>query len=164
NRILAAAFSSDGRTVLTGGMDASARLWNAATGKSRGAPLLQSHTVQNVIFSLHGASFATESRDGELRLWELKDEQPGVASLAAPDKLQAVCPHGDATVAFTGSGRTGAGEARLWDVATGKPRGDVLPHPHTVRSVAVSADGANLLTGCDDGIVRVWDAAASRLL
>ena len=38
--VLAVAFSPDGKTVLTGGLDGTARLWEAVTGKPLSEPLL----------------------------------------------------------------------------------------------------------------------------
>jgi WD40 repeat protein/serine/threonine protein kinase len=168
NHLVGAAFSGDGQTLLTASADATARLWDVATGKQRGAALPCRYPM-NVVFSPQGGNFAVESRYGdeyvgELRFWEINHERPTMVSLAARDNFQAMCFHRDATVVFTGSGRARAGEARLWDLATGKPLGEALAHPAAVNAVAVSPDGSTLLTGCDDGMVRVWDAATSRLL
>ena len=45
---------------------------------------------------------------------------------------------------------------RLWDVATGMPRGAPLPHHGPVTAVAFSPDGTTALTGSDDGTARLW--------
>jgi WD40 repeat protein len=163
--LVGAAFSSDGQTLLTGGKDGTARLWDVTTGKQRGA-VLRSRTVANVLFSLEGGNFAVQSGYGgrESFFWEMNRELPSIVNLAAQDKLQAMCFHRDAAVVFTGGGRAAAGEARLWDVVTGKPLGEVLAHPAAVSAVAVSPDGSTLLTGCNDGMARLWDAATSRPL
>src|SRR5262249_15570455 len=125
NDLVGAAFSSDGQTLLTGDIDGNARLWDVTTGKQRGAALRCRHRT-HVVFSLQGGTFAVEGRYasgdlGELRFWEMNHERPTTVSLAAQDNLSAMCFHRDATVGFTGCGRAGVGEARLWDLATGRP-------------------------------------------
>jgi WD40 repeat protein len=52
--------------------------------------------------------------------------------------------------------------ARLWEVATGKPRA-VLRHPAAVWAVAFSPDGRTLLSGCKDNRARLWDLATGKL-
>jgi WD40 repeat protein/tRNA A-37 threonylcarbamoyl transferase component Bud32 len=50
------------------------------------------------------------------------------------------------------------GPARLWDLATGTPRGEPLNHPRGVRAAAFSSDGATIVTGGVDGMARLWNA------
>ena len=53
--------------------------------------------------------------------------------------------------------------ADLWDTATGRHLG-ALAHPGgLVLGVAFSRDGL-LATGCEDKVVRVWDATGRELL
>src|SRR5262249_35968623 len=56
------------------------------------------------------------------------------------------------------------GTVRLWDAASGQPRGDALRHPDWISDVAFSPDGGLLLTGCGDGKARLWDAATGSAL
>jgi WD40 repeat protein len=51
---------------------------------------------------------------------------------------------------------------RVWDLATRRERAALTGHKRRVWSVAVTPDGATLLSGGDDCAVRVWDVAAER--
>ena len=70
------AFSPDGKTVLTGSDDKTARLWDAATGNGSGRPLEHQGAVWAVAFSPDGKSILTGSRDGTARLWDGEVGQP----------------------------------------------------------------------------------------
>jgi WD40 repeat protein len=111
--VAAAAFSPDGRFILTGSWDGTARLWDAQTG----APLrtLAGHEslVSAAAFSPDGRFILTGSWDGTARLW---DAQTGAA-------LRTLTGHdGPVTAAaFSPDGRfivTGSADrtARIWAV------------------------------------------------
>jgi WD40 repeat protein len=63
-------------------------------------------------------------------------------------------------VATAGKDRT----ARVWDVATGVPRGCFSGHTDWVLAVAFSPEGGRLLTGSADRTARLWNVAAEREL
>jgi uncharacterized coiled-coil protein SlyX len=80
SQVNAVAFSPDGRTVLTGSSDQTARLWDAATGKPIGEPLRHDGSVSAVAFSPDGRTVLTGSGFRTARLW---DAATGKASRCA---------------------------------------------------------------------------------
>ncbi len=81
--VFAVAFSPDGKTVITGSQDKTARLWDAATGQPRGQPLTHQGSVTAVAFSPDGKTVITGSLDNTARLWhvaELPEELERVAT------------------------------------------------------------------------------------
>jgi WD40 repeat protein len=73
-------FSPDGRLVLTGSGDRTARLWDAATGKPIGMPLTHDVGVVAVAFSVTGDAVLTKTADGIVRRWDR------AADTAGPDE------------------------------------------------------------------------------
>jgi WD40 repeat protein len=71
------AFSPDGRLVLTGGGDRTARLWDAATCKPIGMPLAHPAAVVAAAFSGNGEAVLTKTDDGIVRRWELATDATG---------------------------------------------------------------------------------------
>ncbi len=64
------AFSPDGKTILTGSYDKTARLWDAATGRPLGQPMEHSGWVSSVAFSPDGKTILTGCDDNTAQLWD----------------------------------------------------------------------------------------------
>jgi WD40 repeat protein len=83
---VSAAFSPDGTRVVTASNDKTARVWDAATGKSLAIALEHQREVVSAAFSPDGTRVVTASFDNTARVWETRlDETPcaGWPALAA---------------------------------------------------------------------------------
>jgi WD40 repeat protein/serine/threonine protein kinase/tetratricopeptide (TPR) repeat protein len=154
-----AAFSPDGKTIATASEDGTARLWDAATGRTIGQPMEHSDLVNSVAFSPDGKMIITGSWDRTARLWDASTGLPLGPPIKHPDavRLAAFSPDGRTIV-------TGCQDhlARLWDAATGTPISQPLEHRGTVYTALFSADGRSILTGSRDGMARLWDGEVSQ--
>jgi WD40 repeat protein/tetratricopeptide (TPR) repeat protein len=153
--VVALAFSPDGRTLLAGGADKAARLWDLSTGEAR--VLRHQGPVVALAFRSDGRECVTGSWDGTARLWDPATGEQIGQPLAHLGKVLAVAFSADGSLVLTGGENH---NARLWDAATGKPVGPPLRQRDEVRAVAFRPDGGAVVTAGDDGAALLWATPA----
>jgi WD40 repeat protein len=144
-----ARFSPSGAIVVTGDAGGSVRLWRTRDGR-RLATGRQPGPVEDAVFVQDGKTLATAGRAGAT-IWSVPSGRR-VRVLSSPGGLRAVAFSPDGSV-VAGAGEDGS--ARLWDAATGEPRGVFHVSTLPLRDVVFSPDGRVLLaTGVG---VQAWD-------
>jgi hypothetical protein len=153
------AFSPDGKLLSCGCVDATARIFEVATGKELQQLLHPPFSVCSVAFSPDGKILASGTHYLHVRLWdaatgklltELKGHGGGVLSLAfSQDGRSLVSASYDRTI-------------RLWQVPTGAQLLLFRGHDGPVDAVAFSADGKMVVSGSSDSTVRLWEVATAK--
>jgi WD40 repeat protein len=94
--VLAVAYSPDGKHVITGGQDGTARIWNVATGAQERVLRLDSASpFESVTYSADGAQIMTGHMDGSVAIWNSATGALVVTLVASPDgEWVAITPEG----------------------------------------------------------------------
>jgi WD40 repeat protein len=156
------AFTPDGQTLASGGLDRRVRLWDVRVGREV-AKLSQHTAVWSLAYSPDGETLAVGLYDGTTKLaaWDgaaWQERGPLVGHTAAIRGI-AFFPDGK-TLATASYDST----IKLWDVAAGSQLASLDGHYGVVWSVAVSPDGRTIASGGFDRIVHLWewDGTAAR--
>jgi WD40 repeat protein len=157
--VSAAAFSPDGKRVLTAG-DGTARLWDVATGKLVREFPRQDKSITSAAFSRDGRRLLLGLGNQTSLLWTISGKGeirsarrlPFSRVLAFhPDGARAIAAHEDNSV-------------RLWDLASGEEVRRFVGHFALVGVAVFSSDGRTLLTGSSDHHAALWDVRTGERL
>jgi WD40 repeat protein/serine/threonine protein kinase len=138
--VLEAAFSPDGRHVVTGGADQVARIWDVASGRVQRT--LEGHdgAIRSVTFSPDGRRVAVITVGRTVSLWDAVSGERLTALQGHDDRILCCAFSPDGSRLLTGSTD---GTARLWRLAGIVP---TLEIPERAgATVRVSPDGRRLL-------------------
>ncbi|MGR6918730.1 NACHT and WD repeat domain-containing protein [[Actinomadura] parvosata] len=161
-------FSPTGSVIATG-YDGTVRLWDAASRRQLGDPIVHDGLCVfgfEAAFSPSGKVLATACFH-EVVLWDVATRRPLGRPMDVVEGVEAM--------AFSPSGRTlatatASGTVRLWDTVerrqAGAPigRADHTSVRNSITQVAFSPDGGRLITAGADDTARVWDLATRRQL
>ncbi len=170
NWVTTVAYSPDGKTILSGSLDGTLRLWDAPSGSDRLPAegqecqlVLTGHgdEIWSAVFSPDGSLFASAGVGGLLRIWRTIDGQCLHHLAGHRDRLWSVAFHPDGHhLASGGEDRA----IRFWQVSDGKCLQTIDGYTNWFRSIAWTPDGQRLITASRDARIRVWSLQSQTCL
>lgn len=154
-------FSPDGQRIVTASRDRTARIWDAHSGKALVGPLEHSFPVNDARFSPDGRRVLTVSNDRTARVWDAFSGAPLTEPILFGEAVLegTFSPNGRWIVTREDSWTDGV--ARVLDAQSGQARFEPRGHSGTFSHVAISPDGAKVLTVSGQK-AWLWDALPSQ--
>ena len=156
-RVNALAFSTDGRTLVSGGEDSEIHLWDVLTQK-RMYTLLKTFNAQALAFTSDDNNLLAGDFGGSVQSWNLDTKQERMSFRGHGDRIQTVAYSPDNKIVASGSWD---GSVRLWNAVTGEQIGIVSGHPLSVERMELDPNGYTV-AGTARGIINLWDQDTRR--
>jgi WD40 repeat protein/mono/diheme cytochrome c family protein len=156
------AVSPDGKQILSGGKDGTVRLWDAETGREMLRLDGHADLVTAVAFRPDGRRAVSAGFDGEVILWDLDSGKPieSFAFRGVARSVQRLAYKRGGGYVFVAADRL----VYLLNAENGKLLRTFEGHTGPVVALDGSADDTRLLTGSDDGTLRLWEVRSGREL
>ena len=157
--VLSVTFSSDSRTVASGG-GYGINLWDVGSGQ-RKSPSIEytEQATTSIAFSPDGNTLANGSWDKKVRLWDVASGQLKAVLTGHSERVNSVAFSPDGSILASASlDKT----VRLWNVVSEQPKAILIGHTDNVNSVAFSPDDSTLASGSHDRTVRLWDVVSEQ--
>jgi len=175
NTVNYAAFSHDSRFILTGSVDRTARLWEAATGKELHAftaQVFKSHFMTGHGVIVPAVAFSRDDRyilmGGDVAiLWDRETGQEVKRFATDGGEVASVAISPDGRYVLTGEDSASpslAKKLRWWDAATGAELHSAewpMARGSDDIMLAFSADSRSVLTACGESVIS-WEAESGQ--
>lgn len=155
------AISPDSRYLASGSLDATVKIWDAASGSLIHTLTGHRGDVEVVAFAPDSRYLVSAATDFQAILWDVQTgaelrrfighTEPVRAAVFTPDGSQLITASSDTLLI-------------LWDIASGQEIRRFVGHQQPVQSAALSPDGSLLLSGARDGKLYLWDVATGTQL
>jgi WD40 repeat protein len=161
--VAALVFAPDGKTLVSGGHDATVRGWDVVSTPDRAKELfiLEGHAklATSLAYSPDGRTLAVGCEDGAVRLWNMTTAKPSARTPAVGKggRIYGVAYHPKLPQIAAASAD---GKVHFWDVGVTPPRDRGTPaegHINYASAVAYFPSGATVATGSADWTVRLWN-------
>lgn len=158
NRVIAVAFSQDGKT-LTGEVEGSGiKLWDSRTGEVKNRLVSPEGSASIAAISSNGESIAEAGDDATLRLWNAASESKAVVPRPGSEPISALALSSDSRLLAIGSGK----QLVLASAETGETVKTFPDQATTIEHLAFSNNN-QILASADGSGIKVRDLTSGQI-
>ena len=162
-RVDSLSFSSDGKTLASGSMDKTIRLWTVATGEHKKTLRGHSDQVSHIMLK-DDATLISYGHDKMVRLWDIKKgRQKYSFEVGVYSQDIGFSPDGNFALSRNYK-KDQPYSLYLWDLETGSHTTLSKQVKYTIQfpaNIPISSDGS-MLAYCTDSEIVVWDVTTSK--
>jgi WD40 repeat protein len=154
--VTSAAFSPDGKHIVTASTDTTARIWDWDGIAARPVLVLQGHKkgIRSVAYSPDGQYIATASQDTTVQIWNAATGEGPLGVLKANgEPVYSVAFSPDGRLLVTASRDS---VVRVWDWGAGALLDELPGHRDLINTAVFSPDGTRIVSASRDKTARVW--------
>jgi RNA polymerase sigma factor (sigma-70 family) len=156
--VFALAFSPDGKKLASAGNEATIRLWDVDARKEEKQIRSLPSTVHQLAFTPDGKTLICQGAENRIRLWDVANWRERLMADGPTWLIRALAYSADGELLASASGNT----IWLWRAATDEVVRSFEGHGAPVTGVAFSANATALVSGSEDGTIRIWDAKTGK--
>ena len=153
--VWAAAFTPDGRQLVSGGIDQTVRIWNVHTGECVRVLLGHQSSVWSATISPDGQYIASGSQTGVIKIWHLSSGRCEQSLIGHSGWTWALAYSNDGKRLYSGSYQDST--IRLWETQRGQCEKIFSGFTNAVWSLSFLKNGQQLASGSHDKKVRLWN-------
>jgi WD40 repeat protein len=158
-----AAFSADGRRLVTGSHDKTLCVWDCSQWPAAPQTIKTEHEKLRAVAWAPDGRIVSSGWDGTVCVWRPGSPSPLVTLPRQNLPINCVAVSPDGTRLATASGDWAhwqtPGEVKIWNLESGAEIGKLGPHLAEVKGVLYTPEGDNLITYGSFQAVRIWSAA-----
>jgi len=158
-RVTTVSISPNGEQIASGSFDCTLRLWDVRTLSQVWESKGSKESISSVSWSPDGRYIVSGSVFGPSCLWE-------VTSRLEVDKVH-IFPSAINSTSFSSDGKLlalagkASQEVVLWSTATRTELQYLRDHQGKMNTISFSSDGSSLVSGSNDGTIRMWKPSES---
>lgn len=158
--ITSVVFSSDGRRLISGSWDKTARLWDVKSGRELTCFLGHEEGIESVAFSPDDRRIVSASNDKTVRVWDVESGRELLCLRGHENCVTSVsfCPDGH-LIASGSWDET----VRVWDAVSGKELTCLRGHEFMITSITFLHDGRRIITA-GGSTIYMWDVESRSVL
>jgi len=167
DNVITGCFSQDGKQAISGSDDKTIKVWDIETGKC--IRTLEGHTahVLSVCFSPDGKLALSKSPDLTVKIWDIEKNNCIFTLHFQYHFYHSICFSPDSKYVLSTENFFGKKEdnniINLLNIADGKIS-KLKGHSNDITSACFSPDSQLALSGCDDGIIKLWNVTTGKCI